>query len=49
MEEDLIVAIELAKIEKEKKRIENENKDPEDKRESYSRDNRKQMYLDMHK
>lgn len=43
------MAIELAKIEKEKKRIENEMRDPEDKREAYSRENRKTMYMDMHK
>ena len=49
MQEDLQVAIELAKIEKEKKRIENENRAPDDKREAYSRENRKDMYMGMHK
>jgi hypothetical protein len=47
LETDLLVAIEMAKIEKEKKRIINENKPESDKTESYSRENRKEMYLQM--
>lgn len=41
LEEDLQVAKELAKIEKEKKRIANENKHPDDQTEAYSRESRR--------
>jgi len=48
MEEDLKVAVEMEKIEKEKKAMELENKTTEEKEQAYSRENRRQMYLDMH-
>ena len=41
MEEDLKVAVEMFRIEKEKKEIEMTNKTPEEQEQAYSRENRR--------
>ena len=49
MEKELELQVELTRIEKEKKEHEQSLKTAEEQGEAYSLDNRKKMYMDMHK